>query len=77
MSVEVKLVGGPADGKLIAIEGDPMDPPQTVELQQAPRTDWNAPADEPIKPRKLTYRRAPNPGASGPLWHYHYEPQTH
>jgi hypothetical protein len=58
VSVEVQLVGGPADGVLLVIEGDPMQPPHTYELVSA------------VDGRPLAYRRTVNPGDTGPLWHY-------
>ena len=73
-AVEVELVGGPADGMRHVVQGDPMDPPVTIEVKQAP--DWreieNLSPDELVPVRTLTYRRTPNPGNEGPLWHYRY-----
>ncbi|KUN37691.1 hypothetical protein AQJ30_15515 [Streptomyces longwoodensis] len=58
--VGVQFVGGPADGRLLAIPGDPWNPPHTYELR-------NPDGD------RLMYVRALNPGDDGPLWHYRYD----
>lgn len=61
MSVGIQFVGGPADGQLLVIPADPMNPPRLYEdLVSA-------------NGHRLIYRREVNPGDDGPLWHYHYE----
>lgn len=71
MSVEVQFFGGPADGRVSVIDGDPMNAPDHVELMQAPEIDWTAPEPMPIV--KLRYLREVNPRDDGPLWRYRYE----
>ena len=71
MSVEVQFFGGPADGRVSVIDGDPMDPPDHVELMQAPEIDWTAQA--PVQMVKLRYLREVSPSDDGPLWRYRYE----
>lgn len=63
MSVEVQLVGGPADGVDVVLPGDPMDPPSHVELKHLAMGS---------SVRTLTYSREVNPGDEGPLWLYRY-----
>ncbi|MFE2424665.1 hypothetical protein [Streptomyces hokutonensis] len=59
-AVGIQFVGGPADGQLLTIPGDPFNPPHTYELRN-------------IHGHRLIHRRHVNPGDDGPLWHYHYE----
>lgn len=75
MSVEIELFGGPAHGTRVVIEGDPMNPPITYELLQAPtwRELENADPETPVEPRRLTYWREANRLDAGPLWVYRYE----
>lgn len=73
-AVEIELFGGPAHGMRLAIEGDPMNPPNTYELLQ-PLT-WreleDADPEAPVEPRRLTYRREVNHLDTGPGWVYSY-----
>lgn len=62
MSVGIQFVGGPADGTLLVIPGDPMDPPKVYDEIISAQTGC-----------RLAYRRTVNPGDDGPLWHYVYE----
>lgn len=78
-AVEVQLVGGPANGHLTVIEGDPMDPPATVEVAVLPELNWTALAqqsDEVVLFRKALYRRAVSPLDDGPLWQYLYDAEA-
>ncbi|MGW2100399.1 hypothetical protein ACWCPX_22385 [Streptomyces olivaceoviridis] len=59
-SVGIQFVGGPADGRVLAIPGDPWNPSHTYELRNA-------------EGQRLFYRREVNPGDDGPLWHYRYD----
>lgn len=63
-SVGIQFVGGPADGQLLVIPGDPWNPPHVYD-QMA-----NASG------RRLVYRREVNPGDDGLLWHYRYDWQA-
>lgn len=80
MSVEIQLVGGPADGKLVVIPGDPMDPPLTWEVYGAPsgRTWATAKQGQATGAgmSRLIYRREVNPEDDGPLWLYRYDEPT-
>ncbi|MGK9463937.1 hypothetical protein ACSLFT_28485 [Streptomyces sp. G6] len=74
MSVEVELVGGAADGKRLAVGGDPMNPPTTIELLAAPAASWHDfDGDEQTLFRKALYRREANTSNDGPLWRYRYD----
>lgn len=69
-SVGIQLVGGPADGKLLVIQGDPANPPHVYDglMYEMGR-------------RRLIYRREDGrsllrmctPGADGPPWRYLYD----
>lgn len=74
MSVEVQFVGGPADAKLLVIDGDPMNPPLTTEVLQPTPLNWNE-LDAGVVPpiRKALYRREVNDADDGPLWLYRYD----
>lgn len=67
-SVEIELFGGPAHGRHVVIPGDPMDPPATYEMQQAP-------ARHDTEPRRLIYRRDFDT-LGKTLWVYRYEEQA-
>lgn len=69
-SVGIQLVGGPADGRLLVIPGNPANPPRVYDgLIYEMGT------------RRLIYRRADGrgvlgrrtPGAEGPPWRYQYD----
>jgi hypothetical protein len=74
VTVEIELVGGPADKTRIVIDSDPLDPRTTVEMCQEPSARELDPAT-PLPPgRRLVYRRAePSPDDHGPLWRYRFE----
>ena len=76
MSVEIELVGGPADGRRVVVEGDPMDPPLVHEVFQARSGNvWaTGKQGQPTGAgmAKHVYRREVNAGDSGPLWRYLY-----
>ncbi|QDN57371.1 hypothetical protein [Streptomyces sp. S1D4-20] len=77
MSVEIELVGGPADGKQLVINGDPMDPPLTTELLAPEDFNWREfEAGRAPETRKLLYRREANAADNGPLWLYRYDQQA-
>jgi hypothetical protein len=77
MSVEIKLVGGPADDKLLVIDGDPMNPPPTAELLAPEVLNWRQlDAGHVPEIRKLLYRREVNTADDGPLWLYRYDAQA-
>lgn len=59
LGVGIQLVGGPADGRLVYIPEDPMNPPAVYELLT-------------VNGGKLVYERHVNPGEDGPLWLYQY-----
>ncbi|PWI05015.1 hypothetical protein DIZ27_41830 [Streptomyces sp. NWU339] len=59
-SATIQFVGGPADGRLLAIPGDP---PHVYDQMATPS------GHRPV------YRREANPGDDGPLWHYRYDQQ--
>lgn len=76
MSVGIRLVGGPADGKDVVIPGDPMNPPPVWEVFAAASGSIWATAKQGQQSgagmRKLIYRREVNPDDDGPLWLYRY-----
>jgi hypothetical protein len=67
-TVEIELFGGPAHGMHVVIPGDPMDPPATYEMQQAP-------VRQEEEPRRLVYRRDFDT-LGKTLWVYRYEEQA-
>lgn len=74
--VEAQFVGGPADGRLIVVEGDLTNPPVTVEVAVHPRLEWPATrhqSDEVVLFRKALYRRAVSPLDGGLMWQYLYD----
>ncbi|WP_060905344.1 hypothetical protein [Streptomyces scabiei] len=74
MSVEVQFVGGPADGKQIVLDGDPMNPRLTTEVLQPSPLNWHE-LDAGVVPpiRKVLYRREASASDDGPLWLYRYD----
>lgn len=63
-AVEVELLGGIADGKVCAVQGDLAGmPPSAMELSVLNSTD-------PLDVRTVTYRREVSPKDDGPLWRY-------
>jgi hypothetical protein len=74
MSVGIQFVGGPANGKQLVIEGDPMNPPSTTEVL-VPEALNRRQLDSGQVPeiRKALYRRAVNAADDGPLWLYRYD----
>jgi hypothetical protein len=77
MSAGIRFVGGPADGRLLVIDGDPMDPPLTTEvLVQGPLNWRELDAGRVPEIRKALYRREVNPSDDGPLWLYRYDRQA-
>ncbi|MEU3851735.1 hypothetical protein [Streptomyces sp. NPDC029554] len=77
MSAGIQFVGGPADGRLLVIEGDPMNPPPTTEVLVQEPFNWRE-LDVGKVPeiRKALYRREVNPSDDGPLWLYRYDQQA-
>lgn len=78
MSVEIELVGGPADGRTTVIPGDPTDPPPVHEVFHAVASGmvWAiARQGQTAGPgmRKLIYRRDLHSGDDSPLWRYRYD----
>lgn len=67
-SVEIELFGGPAHGTHVVIPGDPMNPPNTYELQQAP-------AHRETEPHRLVYRKDFDT-LGKTMWVYRYEEQA-
>ena len=82
MSVEIELVGGPADGRRLAIQGDPMDPPLTHNVYQAGHSGnvWATGKQDGHTPGPgmslHLYRREANRGDDGPLWQYRHDPSA-
>jgi hypothetical protein len=80
MSVEIELVGGPADGRHLAIQGDPMDPPLTHKVFQARSGNvWATGRQDQSASAGMTlhlYRREANRGEDGPLWLYRHDPSA-
>lgn len=73
-SVGIQFVGGPADGKQLVIEGDPVNPPLTTEVLEPPSFNWRElEAGQVLEIRKALYRREVNLSDDGPLWPYHYD----
>lgn len=77
MSVDIQLVGGPADGREVVISGDPMNPPPTTEVLVSEAVNWRQ-LDSGQVPeiRKALYRRRVNAADDGPLWLYRYDRQA-
>ena len=77
MSVGIQFVGGPANGRLLVIEGDPMNPPLTTEVLVQEPFNWrDLDAGKVLEIRKALYRREVNPSNDGPLWLYRYDQQV-
>ncbi|MGQ5576751.1 hypothetical protein [Streptomyces sp. ECR3.8] len=77
MSVGIQFVGGPADGKQLVIDGDPMNPPLTTEVLEPPPFNWRElDAGRMPEIRKALYRREANASDDGPLWLYRYDRQA-
>lgn len=80
MSVAAELVGGSADGRLLAVCGDPFNPPHALKVAEllptAPQT-WTKTLD-PDAPafRVVLYLRdrEPTHRAEGPIWLYRRQP---
>jgi hypothetical protein len=76
MSVGIQFVGGPADGKQLVIDGDPMNPPPTTEVLVPEALNWRElDSGQPPEIRKALYRREVNAADDGPLWLYRYDQQ--
>ncbi|MFK0018210.1 hypothetical protein [Streptomyces sp. NPDC090798] len=81
MSVEIELLGGPADGRRIAIQGDPLDPPLTHKVFQAVHSGnvWTTGRQDQSSSAGMTlhlYRREVNRGDDGALWLYRHDPSA-
>ncbi|MGC5236858.1 hypothetical protein [Streptomyces albogriseolus] len=82
MSVEIELVGGPADGRRLAILGDPFDPPPDIKVAELLPGALHAHRDDadPDRPafRVIRYDRDRTPvnHADGLIWHYRRTPHT-
>lgn len=77
MSVGIQFVGGPAHGKQLVIDGDPMNPPLTTAVLEPPSFNWRElEAGHVLEIRKALYRREVNPSDDGPLWLYRYDRQA-
>lgn len=77
MSAGIQFVGGPADGRLLVIQGDPMNPPPTTEVLVQEPFNWRElDAGRTPEIRKVLYRREVNPSDDGPLWLYRYDPSA-
>lgn len=75
MSTEVELVGGPHDGRKIRIDGDPLDPPESIHVANIPGPIDLTRADNPVEPIvRLVYWRTVQ---ADHLWRYQYgEPRS-
>lgn len=70
MSIEVDLVGGPHDGRRTRIDGDPLDPPETIHAADIPRPVDPSRSDNPVEPMvKLVYWRTTH---ADHVWRYQY-----
>ena len=81
MIVEIELVGGPADGRRLAIQGDPMDPPLTHKVFQAVHSGhvWATGRQDQSPGAGMTlhlYRRKASLSDDGPLWQYCHDPSA-
>ncbi|CAL9366835.1 hypothetical protein [Streptomyces sp. enrichment culture] len=70
MSVEIELVGGPHDGRRTRIDGDPLDPPESIHTADLPRSIDPTRSDNPAEPMiKLAYWRTSH---ADHVWRYQY-----
>jgi hypothetical protein len=81
MSVEIELVDGPADGRRIAIQGDPMDPPLTHKVFQARHSGsvWATGRQDQTSGAGMDlhlYRREASRSEDGPVWLYRHDPSV-
>lgn len=77
MSVGIQLVGGPADGREVVIDGDPMNPPPTTEVLVPETPSWRENGARRVPEiRKALYQREANPSDDGPLCLYRYDRQA-
>jgi hypothetical protein len=72
--VRAELYGGPQDGLLIVIPGDPECPPYEflVAIPPSPREFLAAWSDEPVPLRRGVYRLAGALSAAGAAWAYQW-----
>lgn len=75
MSIEIELVGGPHDGRRTRIDGDPLDPPESIHVADIPAPVDPTRIDNPVDPMvKLDYWRIAHADL---VWRYQYgEPKS-
>lgn len=66
-AVEIELEGGPAHGRRLVVNGDPMDPPFALKVLADPDIRFF----EDLK--VVVYKREPSRRDDGPLWVYKYD----